>query len=37
LPRPRKLAIREAAEFGTYVRRIRALFESMGVIDEHDE
>ncbi|MGM4902783.1 ABC transporter ATP-binding protein [Tardiphaga sp. 866_E4_N2_1] len=36
LPRPRKLAIRETAEFGAYVLRIRRLFEGMGLIEEGD-
>ncbi len=34
LPRPRPLAVRETPEFGRYVRHIRGLFESMGVIEE---
>ena len=34
LPRDRKLAIRETSEFAGYARRIRALFERMGLI--HD-
>jgi NitT/TauT family transport system ATP-binding protein len=34
LPRPRPLAVRESAEFGGYVRRIRDLFQDMGLIDE---
>jgi NitT/TauT family transport system ATP-binding protein len=34
LPRPRKLSIRETPEFGQYTRRIRTLFEEMGLIDE---
>ncbi|MDB5797047.1 MAG: transporter ATP-binding protein [Paucimonas sp.] len=34
LPRPRKLSVRETPEFGQYCRRIRELFEEMGLIDE---
>ena len=34
LPRPRPLAVRESAEFGGYVRRIRDLFQDMGLINE---
>lgn len=34
LPRPRKLSVRETPEFGQYCRRIRELFEDMGLIDE---
>jgi NitT/TauT family transport system ATP-binding protein len=34
LPRPRKLSIRETPEFGQYCRRIRTLFEEMGLLDE---
>jgi NitT/TauT family transport system ATP-binding protein len=34
LPRPRKLSIRESAQFGTYTQHIRSLFEGMGLIDE---
>jgi NitT/TauT family transport system ATP-binding protein len=34
LPRERKLALRETPEFSAYTRRIRALFERMGLI--HD-
>ncbi|KJC38619.1 ABC transporter ATP-binding protein [Bradyrhizobium sp. LTSP849] len=37
LPRPRKLAIRESAEFGAYTQHIRRLFEGMGLIDESAE
>jgi NitT/TauT family transport system ATP-binding protein len=37
LPRPRKLAIRESAEFGAYTQHIRRLFEGMGLIDESEE
>ncbi len=32
LPRPRTLDVREAPEFSSLVRRIRALFQSMGVM-----
>jgi NitT/TauT family transport system ATP-binding protein len=32
LPRPRDLGIRETPEFGSYVRRIRVLFQNMGVM-----
>ncbi len=32
LPRPRDLEIRDTAEFGHYVHRIRLLFQDMGVI-----
>ncbi len=32
LPRPRTLDVRESPEFGSLVRRIRALFQSMGVM-----
>lgn len=34
LPRPRKLSVRETPEFGQYTRRIRSLFEEMGLLDE---
>jgi NitT/TauT family transport system ATP-binding protein len=34
LPRPRPLAVRESPEFGGYVRRIRDMFQEMGLIDE---
>jgi NitT/TauT family transport system ATP-binding protein len=34
LPAARKLAVRETAEFGTYTRHIRGLFERMGLIHE---
>jgi NitT/TauT family transport system ATP-binding protein len=34
IPRPRPLSIRETPEFGQYVSEIRALFESMGLINE---
>jgi len=34
LPRPRKLAVRETPEFGAYTRKIRRMFEAMGLIDE---
>ncbi len=34
LPRPRKLSVRETPEFGQYTRRIRTLFEEMGLLDE---
>lgn len=37
LPRPRKLSIRESAEFGAYTQHIRALFGGMGLIDEGEE
>lgn len=32
LPRPRDLSLRETPEFGRYTRRIRELFQSMGVM-----
>jgi NitT/TauT family transport system ATP-binding protein len=32
LPRPRPLAIRENAEFGSYVARIRTIFENFGML-----
>lgn len=32
LPRPRSLAIRETSEFGEYVRRIRVVFEKLGIL-----
>jgi NitT/TauT family transport system ATP-binding protein len=35
LPRPRPLSVRETPEFGRYVGEIRALFGSMGLLDEH--
>jgi NitT/TauT family transport system ATP-binding protein len=34
LPRPRRLAIRESAEFGAYVRQVREIFEATGVLIE---
>ncbi|ARP86769.1 ABC transporter ATP-binding protein [Bordetella genomosp. 9] len=34
LPRPRPLSVRESPAFGAYVRRIRRLFQDMGLIDE---
>jgi NitT/TauT family transport system ATP-binding protein len=34
LPRPRPLALRETPQFGEYVRHIRGMFQSMGLIDE---
>jgi NitT/TauT family transport system ATP-binding protein len=34
LPRPRKLAIRETAQFGTYVAQIRETFQSFGLLKE---
>lgn len=34
LPRPRALEIRDTAEFGSYVHRIRLLFQDMGVIHQ---
>jgi NitT/TauT family transport system ATP-binding protein len=34
LPRPRRLAVRETAQFGAYTGRIRALFHEMGLINE---
>ena len=32
LPRPRELAVRESAEFGSYARRVRETFEQHGVL-----
>jgi NitT/TauT family transport system ATP-binding protein len=37
LQRPRKLSVRETADFGGYTQRIRQLFEGMGLIDESGE
>jgi NitT/TauT family transport system ATP-binding protein len=34
LPRPRKLAVREKVEFGTYVAQIRETFQSFGLLKE---
>jgi NitT/TauT family transport system ATP-binding protein len=34
LPRPRRLAVRETAQFGAYTARIRDLFHEMGLINE---
>ena len=34
IPRPRRLAVRETAEFGAYTAHIRKLFNEMGLIDE---
>jgi NitT/TauT family transport system ATP-binding protein len=34
LPRPRRLAVRETAQFGAYTNRIRDLFHKMGLINE---
>jgi len=34
LPRPRKLAVREKAEFGQYVAQIRETFQSFGLLKE---
>jgi NitT/TauT family transport system ATP-binding protein len=34
LPRPRRLAVRETAQFGAYTGRIRKLFNEMGLINE---
>jgi NitT/TauT family transport system ATP-binding protein len=34
LPRPRRLAVRETAQFGAYTGRIRELFNEMGLIKE---
>ena len=34
LPRPRRLAVRETAQFGAYTGRIRELFHEMGLINE---
>ncbi|WP_076998839.1 ABC transporter ATP-binding protein [Variovorax sp. KK3] len=34
LPRPRKLSVRETAQFGAYTARIRKLFHEMGLINE---
>jgi NitT/TauT family transport system ATP-binding protein len=34
LPRPRKLSIRESAEFSRYVGRIRSVFMSLGILKE---
>jgi NitT/TauT family transport system ATP-binding protein len=34
LPRPRKLAVREATQFGTYVAKIRETFQSFGLLRE---
>ena len=32
LPRPRTLAMRETAEFGAYMRRVRVIFEKLGIL-----
>lgn len=37
LPRPRRLAMRTGAKFGSHVEEILRIFESMGVIREDDE
>jgi NitT/TauT family transport system ATP-binding protein len=34
LPRPRRLAVRESPKFGEYARRIRAIFETRGVLSD---
>lgn len=34
LPRPRRLAVRESAQFGVYTARIRELFHEMGLLKE---
>jgi NitT/TauT family transport system ATP-binding protein len=34
LPRPRRLAMRESPEFGEYSRRIRGIFERLGILRE---
>jgi NitT/TauT family transport system ATP-binding protein len=34
IPRPRRLAVRETAEFGTYTKEIRAIFSSLGILRE---
>lgn len=34
IPRPRRLAVRETAEFGRYIQRIRQTFQSMGLLKE---
>jgi NitT/TauT family transport system ATP-binding protein len=34
LPRPRKLAVREGTQFGTYVAKIRETFQSFGLLRE---
>jgi NitT/TauT family transport system ATP-binding protein len=34
LPRPRRLAVREHAEFGLYVAQIRETFQSFGLLKE---
>ncbi|WP_158807045.1 ABC transporter ATP-binding protein [Beijerinckia sp. L45] len=37
LPRPRKLAVRESAEFGAYSAKIREKFQSFGLLAEDDQ
>jgi NitT/TauT family transport system ATP-binding protein len=34
LPRPRRLAVRDSAEFGAYVQRIRHHFAELGIVKE---
>jgi NitT/TauT family transport system ATP-binding protein len=34
IPRPRRLAVRETSEFGQYVKEIRAIFSSLGILRE---
>jgi NitT/TauT family transport system ATP-binding protein len=37
IPRPRRLAVRETAEFGRYTKEIRAIFSSLGILRESSE
>jgi NitT/TauT family transport system ATP-binding protein len=36
IPRPRRLAVRESAEFAAYARRVREIFLATGVLIEED-
>jgi len=35
LPRPRRLAARESAEFLHDIQRVTSIFESLGVLNDH--
>jgi NitT/TauT family transport system ATP-binding protein len=37
IPRPRRLAIRETAEFGKYTKEILSIFSSLGILRESSE
>jgi NitT/TauT family transport system ATP-binding protein len=37
IPRPRRLAVRETAEFGKYTKEIRAIFSSLGILRESSD